>query len=98
MFIFTTILYPKHQARGNEMKYLLFVDLHYLLALNKFLVLCFKPQAMETYVANIPKEVHVLALEDKSNKTADPAKRPAPKAGGCRVEGFVRVKRVYELH
>lgn len=57
---------------------------------------------METYVANIPKEAHVLALEDKSNKTVDPAKRPAPMAGGCRIEGFVRVKRVndvlYNLH
>ncbi|KAF8700420.1 hypothetical protein HU200_034358 [Digitaria exilis] len=42
--------------------------------------------AMETYVANIPKEAHVLALEDKSNKTVDPAKRPAPMAGGCRIE------------
>ncbi|OEL28800.1 Protein disulfide isomerase-like 5-4, partial [Dichanthelium oligosanthes] len=50
--------------------------------------------AMETYVANIPKEAHVLALEDKSNKTVDPAKRPAPMTGGCRIEGFVRVKRV----
>nr|ACN34146.1 unknown [Zea mays] len=48
--------------------------------------------AMETYVANIPKEAH--ALEDKSNKTVDPAKRPAPMASGCRIEGFVRVKRV----
>jgi hypothetical protein len=51
---------------------------------------------METYVANIPKEAH--ALEDKSNKTVDPAKRPAPMASGCRIEGFVRVKRVNELH
>jgi len=50
---------------------------------------------METYVANIPK---ALALEDKSNKTVDPAKRPAPMASGCRIEGFVRVKRVNELH
>lgn len=50
--------------------------------------------AMETYVANIPKEAHVLALEDKSNKTVDPAKRPAPVTSGCRIEGFVRVKRV----
>ena len=49
---------------------------------------------METYVANIPKEAHVLALEDKSNKTVDPAKRPAPMTSGCRIEGFVRVKRV----
>uniref|UniRef100_A0A453BDN3 Thioredoxin domain-containing protein n=1 Tax=Aegilops tauschii subsp. strangulata TaxID=200361 RepID=A0A453BDN3_AEGTS len=50
--------------------------------------------AMETYVANIPKEAHVLALEDKSNRTVDPAKRPAPMTGGCRIEGFVRVKKV----
>ncbi|KAG0625487.1 hypothetical protein M758_2G059200 [Ceratodon purpureus] len=36
-------------------------------------------------------------LEDKSstNGTANAAlKRPAPKAGGCRIEGFVRVKKV----
>lgn len=52
---------------------------------------------METYVANIPKEAHVLALEDKSNRTVDPAKRPAPMTGGCRIEGFVRVKKVNEL-
>ena len=52
---------------------------------------------METYVANIPKEAHVLALEDKSNKTVDPAKRPAPMTSGCRIEGFVRVKRVNQL-
>jgi hypothetical protein len=52
---------------------------------------------METYVANIPKEAHVLALEDKSNKTVDHTKRPAPMSGGCRIEGFVRVKRVSEL-
>ncbi|BAF21735.1 protein disulfide isomerase-like 5-4 [Oryza sativa Japonica Group] len=50
--------------------------------------------AMETYVANIPKDAHVLALEDKSNKTVDPAKRPAPLTSGCRIEGFVRVKKV----
>lgn len=52
---------------------------------------------METYVANIPKDAHVLALEDKSNKTVDPAKRPAPLTSGCRIEGFVRVKKVNEL-
>jgi hypothetical protein len=52
---------------------------------------------METYVANIPKDAHVLALEDKSNKTVDPAKRPAPMTSGCRIECFVRVKKVSEL-
>ncbi|XP_073394971.1 protein disulfide isomerase-like 5-4 [Physcomitrium patens] len=34
-------------------------------------------------------------LEDKSSITVNATiKRPAPKAGGCRVEGFVRVKKV----
>jgi hypothetical protein len=39
-------------------------------------------------------------LEDKSNTTGgadSTVKRPAPKAGGCRVEGFVRVKKVHTL-
>lgn len=39
-------------------------------------------------------------LEDKSNNAEGPnsnVKRPAPKAGGCRVEGFVRVKKVQSL-
>jgi hypothetical protein len=52
---------------------------------------------METYVANIPKKAHVLFLDDKSNKTVDHTKHPAPMAGGCRIEGFVRVKRVNGL-
>jgi len=36
-------------------------------------------------------------LEDKSSNTGSAnsaTKRPAPKAGGCRIEGFVRVKKV----
>lgn len=46
---------------------------------------------MENLVARIPLESHQLALE--SNGTvAD--KRPAPVVGGCRIEGFVRVKKV----
>ncbi|CAL5335755.1 hypothetical protein CsSME_00018344 [Camellia sinensis var. sinensis] len=46
---------------------------------------------MENLVAPIPLESHQLALE--SNGTvAD--KRPAPVVGGCRIEGFVRVKKV----
>ena len=48
---------------------------------------------METLVASVSLESKRLALEDKSDKTKDP-KRPAPSAGGCRVEGFVRVKKV----
>lgn len=38
-----------------------------------------------------------FALEDKSNNTDShnsTVKRPAPRAGGCRIEGFVRVKKV----
>nr|CAD1819164.1 unnamed protein product [Ananas comosus var. bracteatus] len=50
--------------------------------------------AMEALVAPVPKESHKLALEDQSNKTADSAKRPAPLTSGCRIEGFVRVKKV----
>ncbi|XP_074564597.1 protein disulfide isomerase-like 5-4 isoform X2 [Curcuma longa] len=46
--------------------------------------------AMETIVAAIPRDSHVLALEDKSNHS----KRPAPLTSGCRIEGFVRVKKV----
>ncbi|KAK2984814.1 hypothetical protein RJ640_004639 [Escallonia rubra] len=45
---------------------------------------------MENLVAPISLESRKLALEDKS----DDAKRPAPLAGGCRLEGFVRVKKV----
>ncbi|XP_022735680.1 protein disulfide-isomerase 5-3-like isoform X2 [Durio zibethinus] len=45
---------------------------------------------MEGLVAPIPVENQRLALEDKSNAT----KRPAPLTGGCRVEGYVRVKKV----
>jgi len=45
---------------------------------------------METLVASLPTGSQHLALEDKSNGT----KRPAPSTGGCRVEGYVRVKKV----
>ncbi|XP_024515759.1 protein disulfide isomerase-like 5-4 [Selaginella moellendorffii] len=44
-------------------------------------------KAME---ALVPKET-TLALEDKTNGTV---KRPAPRAGGCRIEGFIRAKKV----
>ncbi|GLU23578.1 hypothetical protein SLE2022_395710 [Rubroshorea leprosula] len=48
-------------------------------------------KTMESLVASIPTESKKLALEDKSN---DGIKRPAPSAGGCRIEGYVRVKKV----
>ncbi|KAL5730895.1 Protein disulfide-isomerase 5-4 [Ranunculus cassubicifolius] len=49
---------------------------------------------METFVAAIPKESSKLAIEDKSDNQTDTANRPAPKTGGCRIEGSVRVKKV----
>lgn len=48
-------------------------------------------KTMETLVASIPSESQRLALEDKSSNGT---KRPAPSAGGCRIEGHVRVKKV----
>ncbi|XP_052207300.1 protein disulfide isomerase-like 5-4 [Diospyros lotus] len=51
-------------------------------------------KTFENLVASIPLETEPLALENKSNNVADDAKRPAPLAGGCRIEGFVRVKKV----
>ncbi|OIW03148.1 hypothetical protein TanjilG_11785 [Lupinus angustifolius] len=50
-------------------------------------------KTMENLVASLPSESQKLALEDKSNVTAN-TKRPAPSAGGCRIEGHVRVKKV----
>ncbi|XWS27885.1 hypothetical protein CRYUN_Cryun25bG0018400 [Craigia yunnanensis] len=47
-------------------------------------------KTVEELVAPIPLENQRLALEDKSNAT----KRPAPLTGGCRIEGYVRVKKV----
>lgn len=48
---------------------------------------------MEDLVAPIPVESHKMALDDKSNMTQN-TKRPAPSTGGCRIEGYVRVKKV----
>ncbi|XP_061364965.1 protein disulfide-isomerase 5-4-like [Gastrolobium bilobum] len=50
-------------------------------------------KTMENLVASLPTESQKLALEDKSD-AAEHAKRPAPLAGGCRIEGYVRVKKV----
>ncbi|XVF77603.1 hypothetical protein PTKIN_Ptkin14bG0059200 [Pterospermum kingtungense] len=47
-------------------------------------------ETMEGLVASIPTEKRKLALEDISNAI----KRPAPLTGGCRIEGYVRVKKV----
>ncbi|KAH7544328.1 hypothetical protein ACOSP7_030489 [Xanthoceras sorbifolium] len=52
-------------------------------------------KTMEGLVAPIPVEgSQKLALEDKRNNTEGAAKRPAPLTGGCRIEGYVRVKKV----
>ncbi|KDP39071.1 hypothetical protein JCGZ_00828 [Jatropha curcas] len=45
-------------------------------------------KTMESLVAPVPLETH------KSDNTTQNAKRPAPLTGGCRVEGYVRVKKV----
>ncbi|KAI8552761.1 hypothetical protein RHMOL_Rhmol06G0292500 [Rhododendron molle] len=47
-------------------------------------------KTMENLVSPIPLESQRLALEN----VQDDAKRPAPLVGGCRIEGFVRVKKV----
>ncbi|KAE8675218.1 Protein disulfide isomerase-like 5-4 [Hibiscus syriacus] len=47
--------------------------------------------AMEDLVASVPQENQRLALEDKSNLT----KLPAPMTGGCRIEGYVCVKKIF---
>ena len=49
---------------------------------------------MENLVASLPSESQKLPLEDKST-VATNQKRPAPSTGGCRIDGYVRVKKVY---
>lgn len=51
-------------------------------------------QTMEGLIANIPLESQRLALEGKVENGTEIAKRPAPITGGCRIEGYVRVKKV----
>ncbi|KAI4333822.1 hypothetical protein L6164_018583 [Bauhinia variegata] len=48
---------------------------------------------MEDLVTSLPTVSRKLALGDKSNGT-ESAKRPAPTSSGCRIEGYVRVKKV----
>ncbi|KAK7259959.1 hypothetical protein RIF29_25597 [Crotalaria pallida] len=47
-------------------------------------------EMLENLVIALPTESQKPALEDKSHNT----KRPAPSSGGCRIEGYVRVKKV----
>lgn len=49
---------------------------------------------MEALVRSLPTKSRTLELEDKSDHTVNAVKRPAPLTSGCRIEGFVRVKRV----
>ncbi|XP_038897891.1 protein disulfide-isomerase 5-4-like [Benincasa hispida] len=51
-------------------------------------------KTMEDLIAPLPAGSQKLALEDKSNNATGNVKRPAPSAGGCRIEGYVRVKKV----
>lgn len=52
-------------------------------------------QAFEEIVSSIkldsPKQ---LQLPEGTGNATETVKRPAPKAGGCRIEGHVRVKKV----
>ncbi|KAG6393796.1 hypothetical protein SASPL_144369 [Salvia splendens] len=48
---------------------------------------------VEDIVASIPLQSQG-ASNNISTEIKDDAKRPAPSAGGCRIEGFVRVKKV----
>ncbi|KAF6137424.1 hypothetical protein GIB67_009900 [Kingdonia uniflora] len=51
-------------------------------------------KTMEALVAPVPMESHKLAVGNKSDNATRDSKRPAPLTGGCRIEGFVRVKKV----
>ncbi|XP_008813245.1 protein disulfide isomerase-like 5-4 [Phoenix dactylifera] len=50
--------------------------------------------AMEALVAPVPRESLMPALEHKSVLPMDITKLPAPLTGGCRIEGYVHVKKV----
>ncbi|CAK7338384.1 unnamed protein product [Dovyalis caffra] len=51
-------------------------------------------KTMEGLVAPIAMESQRQALEHKPENATEHVKRPAPLAGGCRIEGYVRVKKV----
>lgn len=54
-------------------------------------------QTMEDMVAPISLQSQ-SASDSLPTEMKDDAKRPAPLAGGCRIEGFVRVKKVGTHH
>ncbi|KAM3302507.1 protein disulfide isomerase-like 5-4 [Capsicum chacoense] len=49
---------------------------------------------MEDLIAPIKLESQMNTSDNSSTKLATGLKRPAPVTGGCRIEGFVRVKKV----
>ncbi|GAV63075.1 LOW QUALITY PROTEIN: COPIIcoated_ERV domain-containing protein, partial [Cephalotus follicularis] len=51
-------------------------------------------KTMEGLIAPIPVESQKLALENESDNKTEISKRPAPRTGVCRIEGYVRVKKV----
>ncbi|KAF3649451.1 hypothetical protein FXO38_17653 [Capsicum annuum] len=51
-------------------------------------------QMMKDLISLIKLESHMNTLDNSSTKLATGLKRPAPVIGGCRIEGFVRVKKV----
>ncbi|XP_047341887.1 protein disulfide isomerase-like 5-4 [Impatiens glandulifera] len=51
-------------------------------------------KAMENLIEPIQLDSQKMALGEKPSNLSDVAKMPAPLAGGCRIEGFVRVKKV----
>ncbi|KVH99074.1 hypothetical protein Ccrd_022642 [Cynara cardunculus var. scolymus] len=51
-------------------------------------------EAMEQLVRPIELDSQKSSSKDGDGKTIVDAKRPAPRGGGCRIEGFVRVKKV----
>lgn len=53
---------------------------------------------METLVAPVPMESHNHAVDNNYSDVTKTMKRPAPLAGGCRIEGFVRVKKVISIY
>ncbi|PHT48222.1 Protein disulfide-isomerase 5-3 [Capsicum baccatum] len=51
-------------------------------------------QIMEDLIAPIKLKSHMNTLDNSSTKLGTGLKRPAPVTRGCRIEGFVRVKKV----
>ncbi|KAM7250541.1 hypothetical protein ACFE04_022424 [Oxalis oulophora] len=51
-------------------------------------------KTMENLIAPIPVESQKRPLEIKADNSTEEHKRPAPRTAGCRIEGYVRVKKV----